>query len=225
MKSGETLWRVSQNYQISLDTLCQINKIKDVTQVREGTKLLIPVSTQSSHQVYYLKKDETLWRVSQRFKVPLETILKINNITDVKKVKTGAKLLIPVKSWQKEYLDYSIPLEGSIKPFVTTHFRGILIFTNSKEDKVRAVESGTVTYVDRKEGYGIVVFIKHSNGFLSTYSGFDKITIKKGDKVSKNQVIGTAGQLSRYKKPGLLFSLSYQKKNLKFDMNTLKFYL
>jgi len=42
LKEGETLWRISKNYKVSLDKLCKINNIKDVTKVRKGFVIKIP---------------------------------------------------------------------------------------------------------------------------------------------------------------------------------------
>lgn len=253
LKDGETLWRVSQNYKISLELLCKVNDINDVTRVKKGTKLKIPLSSDSNnsnqtssksgYSYHYLKDGETLWRVSQNYKISLELLCQINGIKDASKVKKGAKLKIPAKSGTtatvtaptsppvikskngKLYLDYAIPLKGSIKPFVTNHFRGLLIFANSNEREVKAVASGKVTYVDRIRGYGIVVSIRHSDGYTSTYSGFKEIYIKYGDSISKGETIGLAGTLSRYEKPGLLFSLVYQREGVRFDMKYKKFYV
>lgn len=233
LKSGETLWRISKKFNISLDELCKINKITDVTKIKDGTKLKIPVekkgttsySSKNNYQAYYLKAGETLWRVSKKYNINLEELCKINNINDVTKVYEGTKLLIPWQNNGKKYLNYNIPINGSIKPFVTPNFRGLLIFTKQKNEKVYAIDKGLVSYVNVIKGYGIVVYIKHDNGYMSTYSGFKEIYVKSGEKIEKNQTIGIAGQLSRYKKPGLLFSLIYNKKGLKFDMNRKKFFI
>ncbi|MBF0252912.1 MAG: N-acetylmuramoyl-L-alanine amidase [Candidatus Omnitrophica bacterium] len=39
---GETIWRISKMYDVSIDELVRINKIKDVTDVDIGTKLKVP---------------------------------------------------------------------------------------------------------------------------------------------------------------------------------------
>lgn len=200
LEEGETLWRVSQNYQVSLELLCKVNNISDATKVKKGTKLKIPTSNNLS--------------------TPVSTTKKVTTQQNTTTTNTT-----PPPQNGKIYLDYAIPLQGSIKPFVTAHFRGLLIFTNNKESEVRAAASGKVTYVDRIRGYGIVVSIRHPDGYTSTYSGFKEIYVKHGDTIAKGETIGLAGTLSRYEKPGLLFSLIYNKQGVKFDMEYKRFYI
>ncbi|MBP5706099.1 MAG: LysM peptidoglycan-binding domain-containing protein, partial [Spirochaetales bacterium] len=48
IKDGETLWRISKNYNVTMDKLCEINKIKDATKVKQGTTLKIPVEAKTA---------------------------------------------------------------------------------------------------------------------------------------------------------------------------------
>ncbi len=63
IKDGETLWRISKNYNVTMDELCKINQISDATKVKQGMKLKIPAnepkSTASNQTVTTQTKSES----------------------------------------------------------------------------------------------------------------------------------------------------------------------
>ncbi len=54
----------------------------------------LPVSS-ASGQTYVVQSGDTIWRVANRFNVSQDSLMKINGITDARKMKTGMKLVIP----------------------------------------------------------------------------------------------------------------------------------
>ena len=72
---------------------------------------------------------------------------------------------------------------------------------------IRASASGTVSYSDRLNGYGNLVLIKHSNGYVTAYAHADRILVGQGDFVAKGQVIGYAGQTGDVSSPQLHFEI------------------
>lgn len=182
-----------------------------------------------SYKIHEVKDGETLWRISKLYNVSIETLCNVNKIVDVTKVKKGSKLKIPItndKSNFKEkkcYLDYNLPLKGNIKLLVTSNFRGIIIF-NDNNKEVIAIDDGTVIHVDNLKGYGLTIFIKGKNDLILIYSGFDRVYIKKNEKVKKFQPLGMNGIISRYSKYGLIFSIQKDGKYLKYDFEKNKFY-
>lgn len=212
--------------------------------------LLTIVITFLSHSLDYkvhsLKEGETLWRISKLYNIPLDKLCKFNNINDVTKVKKGAKIKIPDnkttkestntkvvkkanndnsdKNSEKNYLNFNLPVKGDIKPFITSHFRGIIIFSDL-ENEILSIDNGEVSFSGVINGYGNTVIIKNSKGFIFTYSGFSDLYVKKGDKIDKSKKIGISGQLSRYSRNGILLSIQHKDIYLKFDMNNKKFYL
>ena len=74
---------------------------------------------------------------------------------------------------------------------VTAVNNGIDIQTNSQAE-VRAVFNGTVSLVQNIGGIGTVVLVQHGN-YYTVYSGLAAANVKKGDKISTRQRIGSAG--------------------------------
>ena len=60
---------------------------------------------------------------------------------------------------------------------------------------VKAVSNGTVALVSESFGtYGPTVFIQHGGGDYSVYASLGKISVTKGEKIVKGQVVGTVGK-------------------------------
>jgi murein DD-endopeptidase MepM/ murein hydrolase activator NlpD len=64
-------------------------------------------------------------------------------------------------------------------------------------DPVVAADGGTVTFAGWSGGYGYCVLINHGNGMTTRYAHCSKLSVSKGDKVSKGEVIGRVGSTGR----------------------------
>jgi len=89
--------------------------------------------------------------------------------------------------------------------------RGVLITAASGSD-VHAVSHGRVVFADWLRGFGLLIIVDHSDGYLSLY-GYNETLLKDvGDWVNANDVIATSGDSGGRKTPGLYFELRYQGK-------------
>ena len=87
--------------------------------------------------------------------------------------------------------DFGIIADNSTN---TQSFNRGIDFSISYGSRVFAVSSGTVTLVGETPYYGKVVIINHTQGYHSVYAEMSDITVKPGDKVRLNQVIGKSGE-------------------------------
>jgi septal ring factor EnvC (AmiA/AmiB activator) len=74
-------------------------------------------------------------------------------------------------------------------PNVTTYCSGVEIATD-KGAKARAVFTGEVMQIQKLKGANKAVFVQHGD-YITVYSNLYDVTVKKGDKVSTKQVLGT----------------------------------
>jgi murein DD-endopeptidase MepM/ murein hydrolase activator NlpD len=73
---------------------------------------------------------------------------------------------------------------------------------------VKAAEDGTVAYAGSElKGYGNLVLIRHSNGFVSAYAHASELLVKRGDAVKRGQIIGRSGQTGSVTSPQLHFEI------------------
>ncbi len=73
---------------------------------------------------------------------------------------------------------------------------------------VGSSEDGIVAYVGNElKGYGNLVIIKHSGGWISAYAHLKNSTVERGQKITKGQKIGNVGNSGKVKFPQLYFGL------------------
>lgn len=73
---------------------------------------------------------------------------------------------------------------------------------------VQSAAAGEVVYSgDALKGFGNLVLVKHSDGYMSAYGHNSKLLVKKGDKVTQGQKIAESGSTGDVKTPQLHFEL------------------
>lgn len=72
---------------------------------------------------------------------------------------------------------------------------------------VRSVSDGVVTYAGTNGGHGKFVKVKHMSPYETSYSHLSKISVKKGQRVKKGQVIGKVGSTGASTGPHLHYQV------------------
>jgi murein DD-endopeptidase MepM/ murein hydrolase activator NlpD len=73
---------------------------------------------------------------------------------------------------------------------------------------IKATDDGVVAYAGNElKGYGNLVLIRHSGGFVSAYANASKLLVKRGDTVKRGEVIARAGQTGNVTSPQLHFEI------------------
>lgn len=186
--------------------------------------------------IHVVQRGETVWRISQRYGVKVDDVVRANKIRDVTRVRTGAKLWIPDptrnrrgapayppssgrvaaakgrKHVREELgLSFGWPVKGSLTsrfgPRNGRPHEGIDVGAR-RGTAVHAAEAGRVIYSGHGLGaYGNVVIVKHEGRFSTVYAHNRKNRIKKGAFVEKGQVIAEVGSTGRATGPHLHFEV------------------
>jgi murein DD-endopeptidase MepM/ murein hydrolase activator NlpD len=73
---------------------------------------------------------------------------------------------------------------------------------------IKAADDGVVAYAGNElKGYGNLVLVRHSNGFVTAYAHASEIMVKRGDTVKRGQVIAKSGQTGNVTSPQLHFEI------------------
>lgn len=73
---------------------------------------------------------------------------------------------------------------------------------------IKAAEDGVVAYAGNElKTYGNLVLIRHSNGYVTAYAHASEITVKRDDVVKRGQVIAKAGQTGSVNAPQVHFEI------------------
>ena len=160
---------------------------------------------------YVVKKGETLWQISKKFKVSLRDLLYYNDLSENSILKAGDKIIIPgakpqaiittkVKQFAGKFVSALTEIQGLVVPvsgFNWGHKHGV----NGTDiaapcgSEVYASNSGIVVESSDgwNNGYGNYIIIKHKNGFYSLYGHLSLRVVETGDEVEKGELIGYVG--------------------------------
>ena len=73
---------------------------------------------------------------------------------------------------------------------------------------VKAAEDGVVAYSGNElKGYGNLVLVRHSNGYVTAYAHASELLVKRGDPIKRGQIIAKSGQSGEVGSPQLHFEI------------------
>ena len=223
VQQGETLTQIASAMNISAEQIMVDNGLVSASQITPGQTLY----ASSEGLVHTIKSGQTLTDISITYGVPIEKIAQANGITDPGRIFAGQRLVIPVDStslWQAvirlshgQQTRFIWPLEGKItSPFgwrihpvygTRQHHNGIDIDV-PVGTTVRAAASGKVYFTgDDPEGYGTMLILQHTDGYLTVYGHLSSILVSKGQYVEVGQPIAESGNTGVSTGPHLHFEI------------------
>jgi murein DD-endopeptidase MepM/ murein hydrolase activator NlpD len=73
---------------------------------------------------------------------------------------------------------------------------------------IKAAEDGVVAYSGNElKGYGNLVLVRHSNGYVTAYAHASELLVKRGDTIKRGQIIAKSGQSGEVGSPQLHFEI------------------
>lgn len=179
---GETLYRIAQEYNVTVDALMAANGIGDPRELRIGQRLMIPGrhTAGAGEQDFAAASALGLgdpWDVApadRQFAWPVAA----GTVSSPFGMRHGA---------MHEGIDIAAPIGTPIL----------------------AADSGTVIFVGRLRGYGNVVIIQHSGNYATVYGHNRRILTSAGTTVTRGQQIAEMGMTGRATGPNLHFEVRY----------------
>jgi murein DD-endopeptidase MepM/ murein hydrolase activator NlpD len=175
--SGDTLVSLSKAYEVPVNALRDKNASLLARGLKPGVKLYIPFES------------NPLWNdpdAGASDRAPAG--------------ENGAPL-----AYDLEQAHFSWPVAGQISSYFGTRKRhgrrrqheGIDIAAG-KGTPVSSARSGHVIYADSKlSGYGKMVIVRHADAFTTVYAHLSEFSVKKGQFVSRGQLVGKVGKTGR----------------------------
>lgn len=218
VKKGDTLWGISRKYKVPLKSIIQANSIQPTESLQIGKKLLIPGAPGPVEGIWYrVKAGDTLWSIALRHNVEPRDLQIINGISSPRSLQIGTRLRIRQDGTPGFGKPLRVPLvvtsRYGYRPHPVTgryQFHEGIDFRAATGTRVYASKAGRVTFAGRNGGYGKVVGIEHEDDFTTLYGHLSQIRVKKGQTVSKGQVIGLSGNTGVSTGPHLHFEIKYK---------------
>lgn len=178
VQPGETLWRISRTYGVTVEELTLANGITDVTQVEAGRTLFIPGPPAPKKPVpppAPTPEPPKPKPEPAQDGAPLDWPL-----IGVLYAKFGVR-----GETQHDGIDLSAP-EGTL---------------------VRAAADGVVIYSGEQRGYGNIVILQHDGGLITLYAQNKENLVREGMKVRRGDPVARVGEFSRTSGPHLHFEV------------------
>jgi murein DD-endopeptidase MepM/ murein hydrolase activator NlpD len=208
LKAGESLYGIARQHGVSLAELQRANGITEPTRLRAGTELSVPGSAPAADVAPPRAQSGAPGSAGQpRILNTPAAERKTAALTD--RSNDAIEMTAEPGSASSRF---RWPARGRLiasfgKRPDGTHNDGINIAV-PQGTEVHAAESGRVAYAgDELKGYGNLVLIRHSNGWVSAYAHADQVLVKRDDVVRRGQVIAKAGKTGTVDQPQLHFEL------------------
>ncbi len=215
IKKGETIYTISNKYQIIPKDIIDANKLKEPYTLHKDQKIILPYPL-----IHIVKKDDTIYSLSIQYAVNQSDIVELNSLTKPFELSKLKKIKIPLnkdysvigldqkpKPYQKKLSTNSSssiklptfiwPMNGKvIKRFGSysngkQHNDGIDIEVN-KSKEIKAAFDGKVAFVGSNiKSFGNMILIKHDNKWVSAYSKLGVSLVSEGQNVKKGDVIAS----------------------------------
>ncbi len=187
--------------------------LKKMIEEKENSKKMVEEKEKkkSSGWQYVVKKGETLWQISKKFKVPLEDLLYYNGLSENSIIKAGDKIVIPgvkpqaiiggpVKKFAGKFVSALQEIGNFIVPVSGFNWGKKHSFNGTDisapcGSEVYAAQSGVVVESSDgwNSGYGNYIIIRHRNGSYSLYGHLSLRLVEVGNEVEKGELIGYVG--------------------------------
>ena len=213
VKKNDTLYSISLEYDVSVDSLVKANQIDDERALRIGIELFIPF-------VHEVEKGDTFWSIARLYGTTLVDLLELNKLTEKYILKIGDVLLIAgnseieeaktenrkevevvaesvvaeekaVSERPNQSLGFFWPHEG--ERAVHDGKNGGTEILGITGDAVITVASGTVVYCAPHRPYGQVIIIEAHDQYMYWYGGNEEALVKPGDRVVAGEQIANLG--------------------------------
>ncbi len=222
VKKGDSIWGISEDHSISVSELVRANDLPKPYTIFVGQRLVLPggdrapklVSNQSGKTVGTVApRAKPAAKVTQTGKGWPRPTLKPSEPVQVAKIKSIAQ---PIPRANSKFL---MPVRGRVISSYGPKAKGLhndgINIAAPRGTSVKAAENGTVAYTgSQKGGFGNLILVRHSDGFISAYAHTGDMLVKRGDKVRRGQVIGKVGSTGNVDRPQLHFQIRKGRKTL-----------
>lgn len=214
---GDTLYSISKKYNVDITSLSRLNNLEAPYTLSVGQILTLPESLAGETKVAQKTPPQ-----NNNSKIAVATPAKKTSASAKTATKTTAAKKITKTTPRKNVSVYRKtkfmwPVNGT----VVSNFG--VVGKGRKNDginikaatgtNVKAADKGVVAYAGNElKGFGNLVLIKHSDGYITAYAHNEKLYVKKGQKVLRGEKIATVGSTGSVNTPQLHFEVRAGKK-------------
>ena len=109
-KSGDTLFKISKQYGVTLKELMYKNNFNDANKLIDGEVIIIPLknndeNNKNEHPSHKVIEGDTLYKIARDYDINLKEIISLNNLGDNYNLKLNQIIILPKGSIYKEVIN------------------------------------------------------------------------------------------------------------------------
>lgn len=200
VQKGDTLYSVSREYRTDVYTLAKVNNLKPPFTLIPGQQLKLP-------------SKNNLTTASKNLKPAARILAQPENKPKAspKPAPRLSKKAIPSPP-PRSSSRFAWPAQGKILSSFGAKKNGLrndgINIAAKRGTPIKASENGVVAYSGNElRGFGNMILLKHSGGWITAYAHADQLLVKRGEKIKKGQVIGKVGSSGGVTTPQLHFEI------------------
>lgn len=204
VKRGESLYSIARMHNVDITTLSKVNNLQTPYSLSVGQKLLLPASVSSVSAAASNAKSQSAAQTS--------------SYTSTAKKSYESSVYIPTNAPAKNRsAKFLWPVKGTVISGFGNLGKGRkndgINIKAALGTTVVAADAGTVAYAGNElKGFGNLILIKHTDGWITAYAHNDRMFVKKGQKVKRGEKIATVGSTGSVTSPQLHFEVRTGKK-------------
>ncbi|MBR0721004.1 LysM peptidoglycan-binding domain-containing M23 family metallopeptidase [Bradyrhizobium manausense] len=223
---GDTLASVARKNHISAAELARANGLEPSAKLKLGTKLTVPGSKTAAVAAPLAPAPVAAAPVAAALQPVAAAPIPTTKLAAVAQPAQSARLAQATTNIEEKSAETPAKAAETTSSLPTFRWpvRGKVITsygakTNGKSNDginvavpegtpVKAAEDGVVAYSGNElKGYGNLVLVRHSNGYVTAYAHASELLVKRGDTIKRGQVIAKSGQSGEVASPQLHFEI------------------
>jgi murein DD-endopeptidase MepM/ murein hydrolase activator NlpD len=217
---GDTLLSVARRNHLSVSELARANGLDPQAKLRLGSKLTVPAPRTAAAgsalppepvaTAQPLAQPAPATRMAAAVVGPQQSVRLAQATTKVEE--SAAETPVKAAEATGALPTFRWPVRGKV-------ITGYGAKTNGKANDginlavpegtpVKAAEDGVVAYSGNElKGYGNLVLVRHTNGYVTAYAHASELMVKRGDTIKRGQIIAKSGQSGEVGSPQLHFEI------------------
>ncbi|MBR1600739.1 MAG: M23 family metallopeptidase [Alphaproteobacteria bacterium] len=207
VRSGESLYGIARMYNVDVTSLSRVNNLKTPYSLAVGQRLLLPASVSTL---------ETGKKVSST-SAAVAKAPNSQNTNSAYNTKTNSQMETYTPPASSRKTKFMWPVNGTVISGFGNLGKGRkndgINIKATLGTTVKSADGGIVAYAGNElKGFGNLILIKHTDGWITAYAHNDKLLVKKGQKVVRGEKIATVGSSGSVTVPQLHFEVRAGKK-------------
>lgn len=212
VNSGDTVYSIARRYDMPVQQLIAANAITNPNSIRIGQRLVVassgqalppaasaPTPTQTPAQV-----------VAARGYTPPQPAASQEIVQQTATIQRAAAREDEIA--EQTPLQFRWPIRGRVLSGFGTLPNGVrndgVNIAVPEGASIRAAEEGEVVYAGNElRGFGNLVLVQHRNGYVTAYAHNSRIDVRRGERVSRGDIIARAGSTGDVDTPQLHFEI------------------